>query len=90
MTTTLPLDPHNAERLSKILGLLGSDHDGEVLAAARKANEFLRSLRLTWRDVIAMPAPDWRHIAQSRTGASFNTSRIRFYFKRRNEQMRAI
>jgi hypothetical protein len=64
MTTAL-LDPRNADRLCKLLGLLSSNHDGEVLAAARKADGFLRTLGLTWRDVIAIRAPDWRHMARS-------------------------
>jgi hypothetical protein len=44
-------DPREANRFSKILGLLGSDHDGERAAAALKATEFLRARSLGWFDV---------------------------------------
>jgi hypothetical protein len=39
-------------RLVKICGVFGSDHDGEVLVAARKADQLVRDLGLTWPDVI--------------------------------------
>jgi hypothetical protein len=39
-------------RLIKLLGMTGSSHDGEIAVAARKANELLRTLRLSWADVI--------------------------------------
>ena len=40
------------DQLAKILGLLGSAHDGEVLAAARRAVAYLAERRLHWPDVI--------------------------------------
>ena len=40
------------ERLAKLLNMTGSDHDAEALAAVRKANEFLRLHRKSWRDVL--------------------------------------
>ena len=45
------------ERLAKLLSMTGSDHDAEALAAARKANEFLRQHRKSWRDVLDLDAP---------------------------------
>jgi hypothetical protein len=45
------------ERLAKLLSMMGSDHDAEALAAARKANEFLRQHRKSWRDVLGLDAP---------------------------------
>jgi hypothetical protein len=39
-------------RLVKLLGLLGSAHDGERAAAARKAHEHIKALGLQWGDVI--------------------------------------
>ena len=45
------------ERLAKLLNMTGSDHDAEALAAARKANEFLRQHRKSWRDVLGLNAP---------------------------------
>jgi hypothetical protein len=67
------LDPHAADRLAKLCGMFGSDHDGERATAASKADEFVRSLGLTWRDVIVAPplvpsipsstATDWQRMA---------------------------
>lgn len=45
------------ERLAKLLSMTGSDHDAEALAAARKANDFLRLHRTSWRDVLGLDAP---------------------------------
>src|SRR6185437_2725574 len=47
--------PHQNERLrllSKILGMLGSSEDGEVLAAARKAEAKRVELGLSWEMII--------------------------------------
>ena len=41
----------------KLLGLLGSDHDGERATAGAKADALVRKLGLTWADVIVLPAP---------------------------------
>jgi hypothetical protein len=41
------------DKLVKLLGLLGSNHDGERAAAALKADRHIRSLGLAWGDVIA-------------------------------------
>jgi hypothetical protein len=51
---TVPLD---RERLAKLLGLLGSEHDGEVVAAARRADALVRGTGLTWRDVLISALP---------------------------------
>jgi hypothetical protein len=53
------LDPVSADKLTKILGLLGSDHPGERDAAAQAANKLVRERGLTWGDVIGPPiVPD--------------------------------
>jgi len=45
-------------RLAKLCALLSSDKDGEVLAAARKANQMVRQSGLSWEAVlVALPAP---------------------------------
>jgi hypothetical protein len=44
-------------RLVKLLGLLGSDHDGEVLNAARQVERLRRDARLTWSDILAGAGP---------------------------------
>lgn len=43
------------ERLIKLLSLSGSPHDGEALAAIRKANGLLTANNTTWSEVIAQP-----------------------------------
>jgi cupin superfamily acireductone dioxygenase involved in methionine salvage len=45
----------DAHRLVKLLGMLGSHHDGERAAAALMADRLVRERGLTWRDVIVMP-----------------------------------
>ena len=39
-------------RLVKVLGMLGSRHDGEVLAAARLAQYMLGQARTTWAELL--------------------------------------
>jgi len=40
------------ERLAAVLGMMGSDHDGEALTAARTACRLLKAAGLTWPQVI--------------------------------------
>jgi hypothetical protein len=54
---TKALDPNALDHLCKLLGMLGSRHDGEIAAAGRKATEFLKRLGLQWCDVIH-PLPE--------------------------------
>ena len=42
--------------ISKILGMLGSSQDGEVLAAAKKAEAKRVELGLSWDDIILGPS----------------------------------
>ncbi len=46
------LDARTATRLSHLLGMLGSAHDGEALNAARKADALVRGAGLTWSDIV--------------------------------------
>jgi len=48
-----PLDDATAERLIRLLGMLGSRFDGEIANAGRKASDLLRQHGLQWSDVIA-------------------------------------
>jgi len=57
MTAAAALTPAFADKLVKVLGLLGSDHDGEVAAAGRRAHSMLKAEGLTWSDVIKPAAP---------------------------------
>ena len=53
MTSTI--DQSVIDRLTKLLGMLGSAHDGERAVAAAEADELVRSRGLTWSDVVARP-----------------------------------
>jgi hypothetical protein len=71
MTTILL--PSTRERLAKLLGLLGSDHQGERDNAGRAAHQLVQQHGLTWfdlllpdNDVAAAGDPlgaDWRRTA---------------------------
>jgi hypothetical protein len=51
------LAPDTLDRLVKLLGMLGSAHDGERAAAGLKAHELVRRHGLTWSDILlAAPA----------------------------------
>lgn len=39
-------------RLARVLGLLGSNHDGEVVNAGRIANDMVRAADMTWGEVL--------------------------------------
>jgi hypothetical protein len=47
------LPPALRDKLAKILGMLGSDHDGEVLAAARRAQMLIKAAHLTWAQIVS-------------------------------------
>lgn len=47
------------DKLAAVLGMLGSDHAGEILAAARAAERLRREAKLTWSDTLR-PAPEPR------------------------------
>jgi hypothetical protein len=80
------LEPATADRLAKILGMLGSDHDGERAAAAAKADQLIRGLGLTWRDVIAPPiAPNIPRIRPGRAGESDWQRMARFCHARQGQ-----
>jgi hypothetical protein len=56
------LGPDALERLVKLLGMLGSAHDGERAAAGLKAHELIRRHGLQWCDLIVATPPKigWR------------------------------
>jgi hypothetical protein len=57
MTAVPHLTPDLAAKLAKILGMLGSDYDGEIAAAGRRANAMVKRAGLTWDEVISSSAP---------------------------------
>jgi len=54
---TAPIPPIDRERLAKLLGVLGSEHDGEVVAAGRAADRLVRQSGMTWRSVLIGAPP---------------------------------
>jgi hypothetical protein len=52
------LSTPDTQKLAKLLGMLGSTHDGEALSAARKAHQLVSRNGATWSDVIVAPDPD--------------------------------
>jgi len=51
------MDESERTRLAKLLARTASDHDGEALAAIRKANEFLQRRGLGWDSLLAANKP---------------------------------
>ena len=47
-----PLEPAARAKLVKVLGLLGSGHDSEILTAARQAERLRAERGRTWDDLI--------------------------------------
>lgn len=43
------------DKLARVLGMLGSAHDGEIAAAARAADALVRQSGLTWFQVVDPP-----------------------------------
>jgi hypothetical protein len=46
----------DADRLAKLLGMIGSDHDGEALNAAKLANKMVGEAGMTWTEVLGRTA----------------------------------
>lgn len=44
------------DRLARLLGMVGSAHDGEALNAARLADKLLRQTGATWFEILTDPA----------------------------------
>ncbi len=45
------------DRLAKLLGMVGSDHDGESVSAARHADRLVRQSGMSWREIVADNSP---------------------------------
>ena len=57
MTTAPHLWPNITARLVTILGMFGSDYDGEIAATGRRANTMVNGAGLMWDEVITSSAP---------------------------------
>jgi hypothetical protein len=69
--------PLDLDRFAKVLGMLTSTHDGEQLAAVKRANTMLAAERMTWgvrarQGGISPPPPLSDHNAQARGRASWS------------------
>ena len=51
------LDIQSTDKLARICGLFGSDHDGERASAAAMADKIVRARGLTWSDVLTSVQP---------------------------------
>jgi hypothetical protein len=77
------------ERLIKLLGMLGSAHDGERAAAGLKAHEFLKRRGLSWADVIHLPIADQRDGGDGRDREPFGWRAQREFCLRHSERLTA-
>lgn len=48
------LSPADRSTVAKLLNLIGSDHDGEALTAARKAHQLVQERGETWPEVLGI------------------------------------
>ncbi|RYG93539.1 MAG: hypothetical protein EON57_19875 [Alphaproteobacteria bacterium] len=54
----MAIDPHDKERLIRILRLLSSDHIGERASAALAANRLREALGVSWEELLDPPVPE--------------------------------
>jgi hypothetical protein len=63
------------DRLAKLLGMMGSTHDGEALAAARQAERLRAEAGLTWPEIIipalSPPRRQQRHVETAADAIEF-------------------
>jgi hypothetical protein len=67
------------EQLAKRLGMVGSDHDGEALNAARAADKLIKEHNLTWAEALSSNGSDNPLLLQRELAA----------VRRENQQLRA-
>jgi hypothetical protein len=53
------MTPTDRRRLAAILGMLGSEFDGERAAAGLQAEAFRKKHGLTWEQMLTPPSPSW-------------------------------
>ena len=73
------MTPDDRRRLIQLLGMLGSDHWGEVVNAAKLAQRHLGSIGLTWEEVIAERLGG--EYSQAQVEAAFQTGHATGYGK---------
>jgi hypothetical protein len=88
--------PIDRARLRKLLGMLGSDHDGEVLSAARRVVELIDASKTSWEVILPdleaeLPGGLGRHAAADRDmiDALLASTKVSDVLKIRLKSMRA-
>jgi hypothetical protein len=87
MRVAAPLD---RDKLLKLLALLGSDQEGEVLAAARRIDAMLRESDRAWDDLVTLPTSKSWLQAFEFSGRYFLELKRRMLAERSAENWRAI
>jgi hypothetical protein len=59
--SALALSPPDRERLAKLLGMLGSEHQGERDAAGLAAHRLVTASGLTWSSIVCIPQSEPMH-----------------------------
>jgi len=80
------------EKLIKILGMTGSAHDGEALAALRMAQKLMAANGKTWKDLIGAPRAQqtgWDPFAHARENAAREAAREAERARAREDMYRA-
>ena len=82
--------------LARVLGMLGSDHPGEVVAAARQAERLRADAGLTWQQIVAstpaipFPAPPREPHADTGSAVAFAAAHWAFLDARDREFIGSI
>lgn len=65
------MDESDRDKLIKVLRMFGSDHDGEVTSAARRAHHIIKKSALDWDDLV-MPEHARAHAQQQQQQQHYN------------------
>jgi hypothetical protein len=88
VAATIPNDKRT--RLVRLLGMLGSDFDGERANAGQMADALVRSLGLRWDDVIAAPHGATRNAAAACLADSYPWTEWELCFLRSIQHRRRL
>lgn len=94
----MAIDPHDRDRLVRILKLLGSDQLGERASAALAASRLLESLGASWEDVFDPPPGPERVVVRRvrdwdvnhRDAAEARIRQLKDTVQRQERQLRAL
>lgn len=74
------------DKLIKVLRMFGSDHDGEVAAAARRAHSMVKKHELDWDDLLMPVSPPRTEQRQHRAEHFYNEDETEAFLIRRARQ----